>query len=342
MSSAAASAPVITRPQAPQSQHRVTDTEFDLGGRSYTPTNAAAAEAVSVGLEATLLAIDEQANVVSALPVHFRRRVTLLDRATLVGTDESGAIRVVAMVTMNPPGLELNLRYLAGGSALPRNLLTSFRFLRALRRPNRLGLMVGEYAVGEPDVLPADTEFPQDFLELVRSLAFIQSVTGIKFSLPPELDDDDLRALREAEALLRGETVLSRWSDATLGLSTIDSVLLGVVEGGGPFRLEFVAPVIALIGGHEVPLGDARYVFPMATLENYDELVEEVEADDMSGAEARLPPGDDGQYEVTLVTPAQIGLDIQDVRPPVVVSVDLFDAARRKPLRRDAFQSAAS
>lgn len=42
---------------------------------------------MSVGLEATLLAVDERSNTVSALPVHFRRRVTMMDTATLLGTD---------------------------------------------------------------------------------------------------------------------------------------------------------------------------------------------------------------------------------------------------------------
>lgn len=342
MSSAATTAPVINRPGAPQSAHRVAFAGFNLGSPSYTPTAAAAAEAGSVGLEATLLAIDEQANIVSALPVHFGRRVTTMGTATLFGTDDSGALKVVATVRTDPPSLKLNLRYLAGSSAVPRDLLASFRFLRALHRPNRLGMIVGDRAVGEPDELPIDTEFPQDFLEVVRSLAFVQAMTRVEFALPPELEDDHLRTLREAEALLRGETVSSRWSDATLGLSMIDSDLLGVVEGGGPFRLEFVAPVVAVIAGNAVALGDAHYVFRVAVLDNYAELVEAANDDVMSGAQANLRPGDDDRYEVSLIAPPQIGFDLQHVRPSVVASIGALDAARRSGLRSDAFQPAAS
>ncbi|MGI8631824.1 MAG: hypothetical protein ACR2NA_04660 [Solirubrobacterales bacterium] len=342
MRSTAASAPVINRPSAPQLERRAAFAEFNLGSPSFTPTADAAAKAASVGLEATLLAVDEHANVVSALPVRFRRRITMADTATLLGTDNSGAIRVVATVATNPPGLELKLRYLAGSSAIPRDLLASFRFLRTLHPPIRLGMAIGDRAIGEPHELPVGTEFPQDFLELVRSLAFVQAATGIEFSLPPELDDEDVRTMREAEALLQGETVTSRWSDATLGLSTIDSELLGVVEGGGAFRLEFVAPVVAVIGGHEVPLGDANYVFRVAVLENFSELVEVASSDAMSGAQAKLRPGEDDRYEVTLTAPARIGFDLQDVRPPVVASVDILDAALRGSLRGDAFHPAAS
>lgn len=342
MSSAAATAPVINRPGPPRSEPRIAFAGFSLGSPSYTPTADTAAEAGTVGLEATLLAIDEQANTVSILPVHFGRRVTTMGTATLFGTDDSGAIKVVATVTTDPPSLKLNLRYLAGSSAVPRDLLASFRFLRALRRPNRLGMIVGNRPVGEPDELPVDTEFPHDFLEVVRSLAFVQAMTGVEFALPPDLDDDDLRTLQEAEALLRGETVSNRWSDATLGLSMIDSELLGVVDGGGSFRLEFVAPVVAVIAGHAVPLGDAHYTFRVAVLENYAELVEAAKVDAMSGAHALLRPGDDDRYEVALISPPQIGFDLQDVRPSVVASSDALDAARRGSLRRDAFQTAAS
>lgn len=342
MSSTAAAAPVITRPDAPRSERRAAFTGFNLGSPSYTPITGAAAEAVSVSLEATLQVIDEHGNVVSALPVHFRRRITIADTATLVGTDGSGAIRVVGTVKKNPPSLKLNLRYLTGSPAVPRELAASFRFLRALHRPNRLGMFIGDDAVGEPDELPIGKEFPQDFLEVVRSMAFVQAVTGVEFFLSLELEDDDRRTLGEAEALLRGETVSSRWSGATLGLTMIDTELLGVVEGGGPFRLEFVAPVVALIAGHEVPLGDARYVFRAASLENYAELVEAADADAMSGAEAHLRPGDDDQFDVTLIAPPQIGFDLQDVRPSVIASTDALEAARGSSLRRDAFQPAAS
>jgi hypothetical protein len=105
---------------------RVDFTGFTLGGSSYTPTAAAAAEAAADALEATLLAIDSHSNVVGALPVNFRRRMTMTDTATLLGTDVSGAIRVVATVNTNPPSMKLNLHYLAGSSAVPRDLLASF------------------------------------------------------------------------------------------------------------------------------------------------------------------------------------------------------------------------
>lgn len=318
-------------------------TGFDLGRPAFAPSvDEATARAMSVGLDATLLVVDERSNVVSALPVQFRRRVTLGDTATLFGTDESEAIRVVATVTTRPAGLKLNLRYFAGSPALPRQLLGSLRFLRALRRPNRLGLMVGERSIGEPEELPADEEFPQHLVELVRSLAFVQTMSGTEFSMPAKLDDADLRTLREAEALLRGETVSSRWADARLGLSSIDAALLDVVQGGAPFRLEFTAPVLAHISGYEVVLGEAHYVFRVAVIENYDELVDAAETGDVSDAPARLRPGDDDGYEVTLVAPPDVGFDHQDLRPPVVALGTVLDAARSQPLRRQAFHSEAS
>lgn len=160
MGSATPTAPQITRPQTLQSGRRITMTEFDLGLPSYVPT-ASAADAASVGLEATLQAVDEQSNVISALPVHFSRRVTVADTTTLFGTDDSGAIRVVATVTTKPLALKLNLRYLADGAALPRHLLASLRFLRALRPPNRLRFTIGDRSIAEPVELPLGAEFPR-------------------------------------------------------------------------------------------------------------------------------------------------------------------------------------
>lgn len=333
---------MINRPSAPRDERRVEYPGFDFGSPAYTPAEGAAAAAASVGLDATLQAIDEQGHVVSAIPVHFRRRVTVGDTATLLGTDASGAIRVIATARREPPSFSLNLHYLSGSPAIPRELLSSFRFLRALHRPRRLGVLIGDRPVGEPDVLPAGTEFPQSFLEVVRSLAFVQAASGDEFPLQSELGPDDLRSLAEAEALLLGETVSSRWSDATLGLSTIDTELLNVVEGDRPFRLEFVAPVVAVIAGHDVTLGDAHYVFRTAVLENYSELVQASESDDMSEATAYLRPGEDDGFEVTLENPPPIGLDLQDVRPPATASSDALDRAREASLSRDAFRHNAA
>lgn len=341
MTPAATAAPLITRPRAQPSRELDQPSEFALGAPAVEPT-AAGAQAASVALEATLVAVDEEGRRINALPVVFRRRVTVGETATLLGTDPSQALRIVATVGTKPPSLKLNLRYSAGGPALPRELLASFRFLHALHRPNRLGLWIGDRAVGEPDELPADAGFPQAFVELVRSLAFVQTMSGTEFPLPSDLDDDDRRALREAEALLRGETVTSEWADATLGLSAIDTDLLQVVDGGSPFRLEFIAPAVVRVAGNDLALGEAQYVFRMARLENYDELRQLADAGDVSAAEAKLHPGTDDTYEVRLLTPPAIGFDEQDVRPAVAVAAADLAAARRNQVRRDAFKSAAS
>lgn len=336
----AASTPTITRPREEESTEVIERPEFTLGDAGVVPA-AGGAEAVSVALEATLVAVDREAAAISALPVVFGRRVTVGDVATLFGTDASRAIRVVARVSTDPPSLKLNLRYSDDASALPRELLPALRLLRALHRPNRLALRIGDRSVGEVDELPIDAGFPQDFVELVRSVAFVQAMSGIAFPLPPHLDHDDRRTLREAEALLRGETVTSKWANATLGLSTIDAELLGVIEGDGLFRLEFVAPVVARIASHDLPLGEAQYVFRMARLENYDELRQAAEGD-VTAAEARLLPGADDAYEVRLLSPPTIGFDDQDVRATVAASATNLEAARHKPLRRDAFRPTAS
>ena len=342
MPSAAVHPPAITRRAAPHTDRRAPLTHFAFGGQSDAPAADAATDAVSVALRATLEAVDEHAKVISALPVQFRRRVSMSGTATLLGTDPSGSIRVVATVTTTPPRLNLNLRYLSGGPALPRQLLASFRFLRTLRRPNLLRLTIDGRTVGELEEFTVAEEFPQALVEQVRTLAFVQAITGVEFALPKDFDDDDLRTMHEAEALLRGETVSSRWADAILGLSAIDTALLEAVEGNPSFRLEFIAPVVARIAGYDVPLGEAHYVFRAAVLENYDELVSASESERLSGAEAHLRPGVDDRFEVALVAPLEIGLDLQDVRRGVLASHEVLEVARQHPIRSEAFQPAAS
>lgn len=339
MTPAASIVPVITRPAADETAV-IERPRFSLGVPELSST-AAGVEAVAVAMQATLVVLDDDRFEVSALPVLFRRRVKVGDTATLLGTDPSGAIRVMATVTTSPPTLKLHLNYAEGDSALPRALLPAFRFLRAAHQPNRLAMRLGDRLVGEVDELPSEEGFPQHFIELVRSLAFVQTMTGSEFSLPPEFDHEDRRTLREAEALLLGEAITSKWADATLGLSTIDTDLLAVVDGDGLFRLEFVAPVVARIAGHDLSLGEAQYVFRMAQFDNYDELRRKADAGDVAGAQARLRPGADNAYEVTLLSPPLLGLNDHDLRAPVTVSAADLRSARRKALRRDAFKPAS-
>lgn len=340
---ATAAVPVVSRPAVSTGEERVVFREFYLGDgnaeRAFERTvDAASVEGVAVGLDATLLALDERLNVVSALPVRFRRRVTVGDTATLVGTDASEAVRVVATVEKHPPRFLFKLRYLAGGQALPQQLLPSFRFLRALRRPNRLGIRIGERMVGGPEELSSALEFPAQLVEVARSLAFIQRMTGVRFPVPAELGSEDLHAIREAEALLRGERQVARWTAASLGFSSIDAALLEVVADGAPFRLEFAAPVSVSIAGHEVELGEAHYVFMVAVIENYEELLRAQESENAADVKARLRPGSVDLYEVTLVAPPTLGLDDHDVRPPLGVAQDVLTSARSRPLRPGAFQ----
>lgn len=315
--------------------------EFEVGESGYTTeVDRAAVEATSTAIDATLVAIDERSNVVSALPIEFRRRLVVDDTNTLIGTDASGAVKLTATLTWQPPKLTLNLRYVGPNAALPRDLLPAFRFLRALRRPNRFQLVVADRPMGEPSEIPSRVEFPQDLVELVRSAAFVQALTGTTFPLPEALEAEDLWALREAENLLRGESVESQWTDAELGMTVIDTTLLDVIEGGGMFRLEFIAPAVANIAGHDVQLGEARYVFRAAVAENYDELVRRRANGDESGATARLRPGRDDTYEVSLVAPPDAGIE-REMRRPLVVSDDSLHASRERPLQAGQLRDTA-
>ncbi len=331
--------PVITRSDEQQSDRRIRTADFRVQSlpapevsvvrpsapRTYpgVPSSPSAEVAPEgLGLDAALIAIDEQGNTTAALPVLFRQRIVGNESVKVFGADTSGALRVSALLSRAPGNMQLNLRYERGSGATPRQLLPAFRLLRALRPPARMSLIINGHPVGNPDGLSNDQDFPKDLLDVTRSLAFIQSVTGSEFPMPDELDQNDIRELKEAERLLMGETVTGGWRDAKLTGSDTD--WLEEVEDADQLRIEFVDHKVAQIAGHTVCLGEANFVFRTA-------IIDRTTRDDV-----HLRPGTDDRFEVSLLTAPEIGINLQDVRPPVKASAHAIEAARARKVFPDA------
>jgi hypothetical protein len=222
---------------------------------------------VAVSLDSDLIVVNPEGRILAALDVKFRTRVTAGDQITVVGADSTDAIKVTALVSISQRTLLVNLAYEAPDVAFPEDLYRIFRLLHALHPPNRMAMRIGGHPVGEPAMVPEDApEFPAEHVEAARSLAFVQSVLRQRHPMPWDLTDDDLRTIRTAESLIRGDLVRSRWRNASLGLDELDETLAGLAEDAGEFRLEFVAPVEATIGGTTIRLGDVHHTFEGARI----------------------------------------------------------------------------
>lgn len=308
---------------------------FEGGGRTGLDIGSVAVEepgAAPFGLNVTLAAIDVNGHIVNALPIRFTHRVTVGTRVTVVGGDENDVIRVVARVDEAHPTLQLNLSYEASGTKLPDDLLSPLRFLRSLRSPRRLALLSEGRFIGQPIVLPPNaSELPPEEVELVRSLAFVQRMTRVRFPVPDAFAPEDLRAVEEAETLLRGQTVTSRWTNLGLRHDQLDPVLLDMVGDGSSFRLEFIAPAAVSVAGNEVVLGEARYLFRVAMLRNPEGFRPARAGAQAGDTEMNFRPGDDDAYELRLVSPPERPLADREAMPPLRVPPEVLDEARKHP-----------
>lgn len=334
MAAIALSPPNISKTAQSPRRQRIVSADLELGLQSLSMA-AQHPPADHFELEATLTAIDSRGHVVNALPIHFNQKVATGQSVTLVGADASGELGVTATVLLNPLSIRLDFEWTARQSTTPRARLAPFRFLSALDPPARLGLLLGNESIGEPEPVPKSFGISDQVIEGTRSLAFVQAMTGVEFPMPRELDEEDLRDLHEAEILLAGGTLSGQWDAVTLSLTAIDPRIVASLDGDSQFMIELVAPVVARIAGRDVPLGNATYVFRSVLVDNYRELAEAGSTNDKP-LEVRLRPGVGDTYEIQLMTPSNIGLDLQDVRLPIIVPDEVLVTARARGFTNSA------
>jgi hypothetical protein len=183
--------------------------------------------------------------------------------ASTAGTREEPLATFPTESNAEPP--RFNLRFEAG-SKPPSVALPVLRFLQHLHAPNRLAISVDtddglrRVAIQKvPDDAPVPA--PAAWLDAVRSLAFVQRAADVMFPIPDNFSADDLGGLRQAESLLRGNTVEGHWETLTL---TLTSDAVDQFEDGQLYMLEQEGDYRVTVAGHHIPVGDALHSFRSA------------------------------------------------------------------------------
>lgn len=150
------------------------------------------------------------------------------------------------------------------GSTPPGVVLPVLRFLQQVHAPNVLAISVDtddghrRLAIQEvPDDAPGPA--PSNWLDAVRSLAFVQRAAGVTFPIPDTFTDDDLSSLRRAATLLRGDVIEGHWETLTFS-----GELAEEFEDGQLYMLEQEGEYSVTVAGHRLSIGDAYHWFRSA------------------------------------------------------------------------------
>lgn len=253
----------------------------------------------SIDLSCELVAVDGGGVAVATVGVRFTERLVSAESATVIGEDLSGALRIILAVTPPAPGFRVSLRFTPVPSALPAQLLPAVEVLDAIGHGARLAIKrAGSVAdLVAPMRPPAGVaNLGAGFVDAVRSLARIQHATGQTFAMPETLDDDAALAMDEADRLLGGAVVTTRWqsAEATIARPLLDAVRRDIDQPG---EIRLVVDSYPLdIGGHEVDLGPAELIFRSW------KLGDDVQPGDADDVNVTLRPDSDDHVDVRLTS----------------------------------------
>ena len=165
-----------------------------------------AADPEAIQLRGALAAVDEQSQVVAAVPITYRERRAGLRGFVLTGRDSSGLLRIRAAVASEERKLSLGIQLDISEPFLPAEVLPAARLAQQLAAPNRLrvsfdGKIAGDLEMSGQAPLAAQT------VALLEALDRIQVALGEFFTVPPTITEHDVANIHLADELLAGRAV---------------------------------------------------------------------------------------------------------------------------------------
>lgn len=246
-----------------------------LGGEY---TNAALHLRASTGPAQPLRARLEVLEVTATAHEHARV-LSGLDVVFAADAGHAGARGLVLRGQTTAPGLHLELRadlrdrtgrvtlrFETPEDAPPGQLLPVLRLLHDLRAPHHLALRSSDdpsddrpwaMRFAAPSTPPL---LPTEYTDLIEALARVQDATGVYFAVPEAFTPRDVAAVRDADALLRGQSVTTTWTHLHLPWTPASPEAVQDALGHSEarqWRLDCEAYPVH-IAGHAINLGPVR------------------------------------------------------------------------------------
>lgn len=255
-----------------------------------------------VAFACELVVADAAGTRLRSLRVVFTQRVVAANSFHLVGSDASGFLAVRLALHEDLSSVQLGLRPDPSGKVTPADLLPPIRFIEALEPSRQIGLWLPRpQRWGTPPVLIGQEvpELPDEYADVVRALAHLQDVTGVRFPMPTVINSIEANTLDRVLRLLEGETLKGTWTRASVTLGAEQCEALQSASGPHGFLFEFTSAYEIELSGNSIHVGTARHRFRQAT------IVGQQRARNSEGLiTVMLAPGEDHSYEIELLSTA--------------------------------------
>jgi hypothetical protein len=233
-------------------------------------------------LEVVLCVVNADDIPVAELPVILNDRTVGRPGVVMKGSDRSNALHASMKLDVKTQITQLSFKFSSTASHYPHDLVPALTFVSSMVEPNRVKVLLGEDRVplGETLPVPNAALIEDEYVALVRRLARLQQATGMVFTMPAEFSPQDQHDLTEAVALLDGEEIVERWSEASFVLNVTEprrflQELRSNAEAAS-YLIDGEARVT--IADHTMPAGKLRPRLPETSVANIDEVIGILEA----------------------------------------------------------------
>jgi hypothetical protein len=224
----------------------------------------------------------------------------------LVNVDQTSGLKVRLELDGSERTAGISIGFDPPRGVLPEALLATVDFLEALSDRHSVLVM-------HDNDTSADLEWPSDVLEresmtvsdlrVIRALAAIQNVSGIRFLLPARLSVSEQESLAVAYGLVKGP-IRGSWDKATIVVTREQAKeILEEQQSKGAIPFQTVEPAILDIAGNVIRLGDRLLSFRSGRAINVEQIAAELAAE-AAGADqiaVQLVPGDSQDVEASLL-----------------------------------------
>jgi hypothetical protein len=211
-------------------------------------------------LDAQLRVTDEAGERPISLPLRFTERRGGQRGHVISGQDATGIVQISIQFDESAKQVKVDVRVKPAHGKLPASLLHPLRFAHALRSPHRFtATIAGQALWNDPQPLPDLALVPTEYLTLIEDLARIQAETNTPFSLPDQIEAEDIAAVARLTRLLDGEAISVVPNPITFTPQP-DTPPLWLTNKDEPGFLALEAQCRQPLMGEEIPLGTCNII----------------------------------------------------------------------------------
>ncbi|MEV4842151.1 hypothetical protein AB0K20_02800 [Micromonospora matsumotoense] len=251
-------------------------------------------------VRAILKVLNENGRILAQLPLKVESRSAKDDVVTALLRDAAGSISLTVEINLDTRQGKLHLKHKHPADALPGAVIPGLHLINSCRPPNLISLAIDTSETGRPIAITEPfADDLDDFIAIVRAMEDVQQASGVYFTVPKELSDEEVNEIFTAQKLLRGEEVTGRWS--TMKITSTAGALPSLKSSleRGPGTLAVDAALTLSIDGQKIPLGMTRRIMPTFVVAEWPELQDDL--DPATPVDIVLEPGPDRTATTVLI-----------------------------------------